>query len=1235
MTQTSILNNDIIKLAGSFNRSTNLELDYKSGNKISDIFITPKFSNGILEILNSVNEENSNQRVRVLSGSPGLGKSTFALLMSTLLNKSNPRTIKKLIESSEAKDTKELAEQYTKFQKSKSTKLVPVFLNGYIGNIEDAFLDKLVESFDSIGLKSELNKLIKQSSKKYWSVVEKWQKSFPEIYAKYAEEVELEADSQSAFEKSLKKGTISARDTFERIYSKVTGGSSLSTSANNDVVSIFKDAISILNENGYAGLFVVYDEFGKYLEKGIHNPSALNIQFLQDFAEFCDRSGKAQCHLTLITHLSVSQYANQLPINIQKEWAKIEGRFHETSFYDRGTTSYDMISHVFEKTVTDGSSKLAKQVKAFNKNFCKEMKGKGLNGVVEESSSINLLTNCYPLHPVTFSFLPLLSQRVAQNERTLYTFLTRDEEFGLKRFLDKGTDESELSFLMPLDLYNYFSPLIAKDVGVGGSYKINLIVEEAFGKIAIDDMASRQIVSIVALSTIIKNYNFAPLNETFIKACLTDVFSEKEVSSAIKNLTEKKIFFYNKVLKQFELQQGSSVDIDEEINKFREIKLTSKDLVSRVKSYYKNEFIIPKRYNYINKVTRFYKTDLLSVEELKAGKYIDTPDYYREDGLLYYVIPFDQDELELARRLVKENTNQMIVFVLPKSFVECKKDIEELNAINSLFGNKEILNSGHLVKKELQRHKSITLGAIKSVLDPLIGKFNLNADIFYSKIKMRESISSYAELLIKSGEILESEFSQYVVFNNEMINKTKVSGNISLARKQLIDRMKDNASENLLGMEGNGPEVTIFKSMKSMAKLTFDDDKKIFKISKSTKLFELFTGYKDILRQFEDGVSGKSLYDTLVAPPYGLRKGIIPLYLALFDKCLDHPINHYFDTEFIPQPDGAHYDLMVKHPKNCYVKYNEISPAKYEYLALIARVFDDVSPKPTVSSVIESILKWKKSIPEYTKNSGKVSVSEKKILIYIESAKEPDTLIFEKIPEAFDCKTVTDKTQQSDIETIINSLYEAKDTIFQIYPSLVKELHGKLVGAAQFIQESCLSETPVKYTKGMNVAEIIQETLSRLPEDIQKYPFNKLTAKFLGRVRAFEADKHPQYFVETVSDALTESNPRYWAAKGKSLFETNLTKCLNEIEMVTELLDSDFQGQSVVAFINKESGEKDYLRLGVFTEVKEAKIKTQVEALLEELDQKSRNNLLLSLLQRTEDNNESVEVKDIRGKYIE
>lgn len=37
-----------------------------------------------------------------------------------------------------------------------------------------------------------------------------------------------------------------------------------------------------------------------------------------------------------------------------------------------------------------------------------------------------VIYDCYPLHPVSTFILPRLSERVAQNERTLFTFISAD-----------------------------------------------------------------------------------------------------------------------------------------------------------------------------------------------------------------------------------------------------------------------------------------------------------------------------------------------------------------------------------------------------------------------------------------------------------------------------------------------------------------------------------------------------------------------------------------------------------------------------------------------------------------------------------------------------------------------------------------------------------------------------------------------------------------------------------------
>ena len=654
------------------------------------------------------------------------------------------------------KSNKNLKSKFNSFQKLRKTKLLPVFVNGYEGEIEQVFKSKLKTALLENGISPQ--------------------------------------------------------------------------SKTKNALDFYKNSLEILKVKGYSGVFVIYDEFGKYLEKGVHNPTDLNIQFLQNFAEFCNRSGEKQCHLMLITHLSISQYASQLPINVQQEWAKIEGRFQESAFYDKDADYYKMISAVFEKNISKTQPLMAKKHKAYIKKYLSNFKEEAFKGFIDLNNLNSILLNCFPLHPSVLSLLPHLSKKIAQNERTLYTFLTRDENHSLKRFLEERFKD-HATLLMPYDLYQYFKILIGKDIGIGGTYKIQLIAEEAFKKIKKTDEISKQIISLMALCSVIKDAYFAPLTETFIISCFNQLFSRENTKKCLKSLRDKKIIFYNKNTKQYLLQEGSPIDVDEEISKLKNTTLTSKNLVQILKRYFKTDFIIPKKYNFDNAINRFYKTEIISVEELRSLKTKKIPDFYREDGCLFYVVPFSHDELVYARSEIKTISSPLTVFVLPKQFIECKKDIEELNAVDCLYNNKEILSASPLVKKELDRHKDILLTSINSLLKPLIGYMSLSAYMVYPMpdfLKGKEAssreISHFKELQRYLGDLFEREYNKYVSFNLEYMNRHSVSGSITLGRKKFVDTLRRNKIEPIKDItyyiKGRGPDYVILDTMLRLSKIS-------------------------------------------------------------------------------------------------------------------------------------------------------------------------------------------------------------------------------------------------------------------------------------------------------------------------------------------------------------------------------------------------------------------------------
>ena len=1132
----------LIHLSDSYNRSTNLELDFKDSSKLKNICLSSKFQEGLKEIFTSILEKNSNHRVRVLSGSPGLGKSTFALLAAQIISKKYPKPVSQLIN----KSNKSLKTNFNSFQKLRKTKLLPVFINGYEGEIEQVFKNKLKAAL-------------------------------------LANRISPEGKIKNALD-------------------------------------FYKNTLETLKTKGYSGIFVIYDEFGKYLEKGVHNPTDLNIQFLQNFAEFCNRSGEKQCHLMLITHLSVSQYASQLPINVQLEWAKIEGRFQESAFYDKNADYYKMISAVFEKNISKTQPLMAKKYRTYIKKYLSNFKEEAFEGFIDLNNLNSILLNCFPLHPSVLALLPHLSKKIAQNERTLYTFLTRDENYSLKRFLEEQfTDHSTL--LMPYNLYQYFKTLIGKDIGIGGTYKIQLIAEEAFKQIKKTDETSKQVISLMALCSVIKDAYFAPLTENFITSCFNQVFSKEDIKRCLKSLRNRKVIFYNKNTKQYLLQEGSPIDVDEEISKLKNTTLTSKSLVQILKRYFKTDFIIPKKYNFDNAISRFYKTEIISVEELRSLKTRKIVDFHREDGCLFYVIPFSHDELVYAKSEIKTILSPLTVFVLPKQFIECKRDIEELNAVDCLYNNKEILSASPLVKKELDRHKDILLTSIHSLLKPLIGYMNLSAHAVYPKpyfLKGKEAslkkISHFKELQRYLGDLFEKEYYKYVNFNLEYMNRHSVSGSITLGRKKFVDTLRRNKKEPVKNItnyiEGRGPDYVILDTMSRLSQFQYNASTNNYQISQKSKYYGFFKEYEQILSKHPQGIQGNVLLDILVSPPYGLRLGVIPVFTALADLCFKQPVSHYFEEAYVKELDGDHYDLLMKYPKKTFIHYTPVDTKQQKFLNSLAKIFK--AKDMSIRAVIEALLKWRTSIPESTKLSSKLSQEGRKLLIQIDSSKEPDKLLFNRIPNCFGKQNISLKTNNNEMENILIKLNNTKEEIDEVYKKLLINIKNDLINFIKFTDKQYLNNT-LKTIPKNKLIKSFQDTLSK----VKDYSFSSNTSRFIGRVLNFDPLNYNQYFLETIADVLTGSSPRHWDHKGYFKFEFALKRVKTEIELACEIASPYFKGQSVLAFIDKGKKKKTFMKLGAMSNT-DKRLKASIEKIkmiLESFDETDKRKIILAILE--------------------
>ena len=255
---------------------------------------------------------------------------------------------------------------------------------------------------------------------------------------------------------------------------------------------------------GYTGIFVVYDEFSKFLEANIKQASVSDTKMLQDFAEKCNRSGKEQLHLMLISHKEISNYIDNLPKQKVDGWRGVSERFKHIHLNNNFTQTYEIISSVIKKSKSRWGRFQKDYADSFD-SLLKRYVSHAIFADMTKDECRRTVHDCYPLHPVTTFVLPRLSERVAQNERTLFTFLSAKGTSTLPTFLEDYHDDC-FRVITPDMVFDYFEPLFRKESYSSELHK-NYILTKAILKKLDDGSLQSKIIKALSLIYILEQFD--------------------------------------------------------------------------------------------------------------------------------------------------------------------------------------------------------------------------------------------------------------------------------------------------------------------------------------------------------------------------------------------------------------------------------------------------------------------------------------------------------------------------------------------------------------------------------------------------------------------------------------------------------------------------------------------------------------------------------------------------------
>ncbi len=1200
-----------ITVAKGFQTSVNIAYDLYNDDKVRSFIPTMSSLDVVEDVLLSTSP-GSTQRARLLIGAYGRGKSHIILVLMSLLFKKDATMFTALLEKMKAHNPGlcDYAEEYIKSDKM----LLPVIVSGSSISLTQSFLSALQQSLKANNLE---NLMPETNFKASINTIENWKENYPQTYKQFVKKL---GDPVDDFILSLKEYDVRSYEKFEKLYPDLTSGSTFNPFLGFDVVELYEAVVNRLKDHGYDGVYIIYDEFSKYLEASIANATISDIKLLQDFAEKCDRSGSKPMHLMLISHKDIANYIDdKLPKEKVDGWRGASGRFKHMNLHNNFSQMYEIISAVIKKEPGYWTQFCTKNGEKIDDLKSRSVKSDLIDAVDADTA----VMGCYPLHPVSTFILPRLSERVAQNERTLFTFLSAEQKHTLSAFLQSA--EGDFPLLTPDYLYNYFEPLLRKEAWTTDIHKQYKLTETVLRRVEPNSLEAK-IIKTISLIYIIEQFEkLPPIYDVIIDAFRDSVENIEQISRALSNLIEKDCIVYLKRSNNYlKLKESSGIDIPSEIQKMIEKSAHNTSVAKIFNQSAFDSFMYPTGYNDEHEITRYFNftfissTDFFAVEDWNRKLKHDG-----SDGSVFALIPQGKSEIDSIRASITDGicNHNRAVFAIPTDYVDIEKMAYEYYAVLQL---KALVVDDELLADEYD----IYIEDLEEVIGSFIASYTRPelGGIEYYYMGEKQAIFRKAQISALLSYICAVNYPHTPIINNESINKNILSTTAINSRTKLVAGLLENDLEANLGLSGTGQDVSFMRSTLIHTGVLCDADTVPFVNlePEDANLRYMFT----VLQEFFVGperVGAQSfgeLYDTLILPEHGIgiKKGVIPVYIAaVLHQHKKSLVIKNRDSEVKITADVL--NSINEKPEDFSVIRVDWDAEKTQYMVDLEDMFREyvVEKEKTYNSftyIVLAMNRWFVALPKYAKemtefyyveaDKPKVKAISKEWKKFINSLKLADNnareYLFEKIPLFFGLQEFS--------PTIVDSVMKTKEIYDLAIPELVKAL---IVDVKTIFGSG--------WKPNASLTSVIKDWVEKFDEATTRYLFPNNENRILELMSTITNDE--SVFIQRLGKAVTSLRVEDWSASTIKSFLSELEDFKKTIE------DSKAQSQNdntspfdvyKLSFVSKDG--REVVRTFAKTEYSSkaklllSEITSNMEEYGQALTEREKRQVLIELLER-------------------
>ena len=763
-----------------------------------------------------------------------------------------------------------------------------------------------------------------------------------------------------------------------------------------------------LAKSAYTDMLFSIDEFGKFIDYGLHDTKENDIFDLQILAEHTNK--RENYKLIISLHKAFGEYGNsQITYT---DWDKIQGRFENILFKD---DYYEMLN-IFKETIVHQKTASIKEAQKTIHHICEA------SILSENSSNLDLFLKIAPIHPFAAITISEIFTKHFQNQRSVFSFLFSVEPHAFQDFIDTERKTSTLYSLN--NLYNYIAYLLKVYTILLPDQEVWYIAEHKLKDPALQGEIQKALIKTIALIHSFKLTSTLKTNRNTLILSLIDQYDREKIEKAIDELFNDNILIFQEQSQAYSLIENSNININKELKERLE-KNSNIDIEEKLNLFNQDKYIIAKRY--FSEYGSKKKFEKIYVAQDK--KQFETP----------YKIFFSSSSESKLIKLSQKNKHS--AFIQLDNIDRLEYLIKKIEALDDIESEFSVHLSMH-TKEILQAMISDAVISLEKLFSDSYGQ----SKIYYIGNSYKYSSKVLQELI---SAIAEDTFPDAPKINNYTLNHTIASkGTNTTTVKKLFEAMLENEEKAYLGIDKFPAQKALYLSVIKPAGLHKELKGGIWKLSEPDKLN--FTPiWKAIKKILNKKTSLSSLVETLQKEPFGLNEVssmfIISLYILVHRENMhiisDNTYKYTLTIDLLMHMWKAteKYQLQLitlnKNEEKLFKAYVQITTDLTEYSYTTDKV----------SSIVKTLYSKFTILPHYAKNTQKISEEAKALRSALISMKDPKEAFFKLFPKALGYKNIENVSNDEFIQKFKTAFNEIalsyKNEIRQLEQYFAKLFH--------------------------------------------------------------------------------------------------------------------------------------------------------------------------------------------------